>query len=179
MYKWIHIKDEKPEEGRDLFYFFDVLGVYRGKYERYECPIDIFGAQEDGTPYYSNTFYSEKGWLSDDVTHWMYADGWEEGQFPDIPEDYVETYDPRYPGKGGYTHKDDTVLVDKKQFDGIMEVWKQSIEGRVFGRVCPECPVHIFWSEEKNGYMCGSCFNVYPKDEVEITDVEKYLSCGR
>lgn len=59
--EWIKIEDQLPEENKKLFYYFEWTGVNRGYYTQ--------GA------YKTNIFYGEKGFLSDDVTHWMYDDG--------------------------------------------------------------------------------------------------------
>ena len=65
--KWIQMKDEAPEENRLLIYFFDGLmmpfwiGFYFGRDETYPS--------ED-----NHIFGSPAGFLTGDVTHWMYVD---------------------------------------------------------------------------------------------------------
>lgn len=56
---WIKFGDEEPEEGRDLWYFFEIVGVHKGQY------------------YGSWTFASDNGFLNGDVTHWQYDTGQE------------------------------------------------------------------------------------------------------
>jgi hypothetical protein len=51
-----------------LLVFFDACGVFAGKYTLWDCSKDL--KQPIGTTTY-NCFYSEKGYLCDDVTHWM------------------------------------------------------------------------------------------------------------
>lgn len=53
---WIHINDRKPDVNQKVFYFFILLGTYRGVYEG------------------DDTFSSEYGFLQGDVTHWAPAD---------------------------------------------------------------------------------------------------------
>lgn len=80
MSEWIDIKDREPEEGQEVIYFFDVCGVFRGKFARdYMDDPEVWGeeiaaeAREKG--WYMQTFYGERGFLGDDVTHWMPDDG--------------------------------------------------------------------------------------------------------
>jgi len=68
---WIDIKDKKPVEGQEVFYYFNITGVSRGRYTRKPFK-DIEG----------NCFYGSDGWLTDDVTHWMPDDG---GSLPSPP----------------------------------------------------------------------------------------------
>lgn len=61
---WTKYADEKPIEGKDLWYYFEFTGVNIGQY---------FG---DGT------FGGLKGYLGDDVTHWQYATGQDKPEAP-------------------------------------------------------------------------------------------------
>lgn len=167
---WVHINDRLPEEDRPLFYFFEVLGVYRGKYEKYEYPTEFTGTEE---PVYGNTFYCEKGFLTDDVTHWRYVEGWEDEEFlPEIPDEYVKVHGKHF--GGGYTHKDNTLVVRKDEFIGLCDRLDYLLDGHLEGLVCQDgCPIHIYWKEEEDGYKCGGCGTVYPTDDVEANP-EKY-----
>jgi hypothetical protein len=53
-----------PEQNRDLWYFFDFVGVHRGQY---------FGEW---------VFAGEKGFLGGDVTHWQYDEGQDKPERP-------------------------------------------------------------------------------------------------
>jgi hypothetical protein len=162
--KWISMEDQKPEAGRELYYFFEVLGVYKGKYERNAYPVE-FGVDENGDPYYSDCFYGEKGFLGDDVTHWQYAYDAEEGFMPDVPEDYVMIYDGHF---SGYSHKDNTILVRKDSYESMRETLDYHRNGHIGNLVCQDgCPCHIYWYEEDEGYKCGGCGIVYPTADVE------------
>lgn len=159
---WIHINDGLPEPEDDIFYFFEVLGIYRGKYERYEYPKEFTGTDE---PCYGNTFYSDRGFLTDDVTHWMYADGYEEGDMPDLPDEYVQVEDGHF---NGYAHQDNAITVRKDQYEMMKETLDYLREGHLEGLVCQDgCPCHIYWNEDDNGYKCGCCSAVYPTEDVE------------
>lgn len=63
-YKWGD-KETHPEEDRVLWYFFDVVGVHKGKY------------------YGDWTFASDRGFLGGDVTHWQYATGQDRPERPE------------------------------------------------------------------------------------------------
>ena len=62
--KWINIEDEVPEKERLLFYFFDCVGVHAGEYD---------GIEVDYCPETGHVFGGANGWLTGDVTHWMYV----------------------------------------------------------------------------------------------------------
>ncbi len=53
-----------PEKERLLFYFFDGVGVHAGKYD---------GIEVDYCPETGHVFGGANGWLTGDVTHWMYV----------------------------------------------------------------------------------------------------------
>jgi len=174
MNNWIRIKDQKPEDGQDVFYFFDVLGVYKGRYLRKEYPREMF---EEGTePVYGDCFYGKKGFLTDDVTHWMPAptDGEWDKVLPDGPEDYVKIHDGHF---DGWAHKDNVLIVRKDRYEGMKAQIKYLEDGHKTGLVCPDddCPCHIYWQEEHDGYRCGCCLKTYPTEEVE-SGHPKYIS---
>ena len=54
MIEWISVEDRLPEHKQDVWYYFKITGVTAGKYDAEE-----------------NCFYSGKGWLCGDVTHWQ------------------------------------------------------------------------------------------------------------
>ena len=62
--RWISVKERFPEQGQSVIYYFDKCGVYAGKYEKYKWPEEAGGHESD-------CFYSDDGYLCDDVTHWM------------------------------------------------------------------------------------------------------------
>jgi len=70
MDKWILVKDALPEEEQQVIYFFKDVGVHIGKFTREET---------------TNIFYGKKGWLGNDVTHWM---PYRPGPLPKPPEGY-------------------------------------------------------------------------------------------
>lgn len=60
---WILYKDQKPENGQHVYYYFDLLGLFEGFYEEIFC--EELGSIE-------NVFHSESGFLGNgEVTHWM------------------------------------------------------------------------------------------------------------
>ena len=61
--KWIRVEDRLPEEGRKVIYYFGCVGIHIGKFMKDKDNI--------GLPY-GNIFYGKSGFLTDDVTHWMY-----------------------------------------------------------------------------------------------------------
>ncbi len=88
---WISIKDQRPTEEQDVFYFFEWTGVNKGKYQGVPYDPEHFGTDEDGNPYVGNCFYGKKGFLTDDVTHWMPYDGNDE--LPPKPEGFEDEKD--------------------------------------------------------------------------------------
>ena len=68
---WRSVDDELPAAGTAVWYFFDVVGVWQGRYD---------GLLED-----MPVFTSKCGnyWLTGDVTHWMPDVGQEEPEEPD------------------------------------------------------------------------------------------------
>lgn len=56
MDSWTQHKYDKPFDGQSVIYYFECVGVHRGKYEDNE---------------YGGTYYGKSGHLTGDVTHWM------------------------------------------------------------------------------------------------------------
>jgi hypothetical protein len=153
---WIHINDQRPDDGREVFYFFAFLGVYRGKYMQSEYPQELF---EEGTePVYGDCFYGDKGFLTDDVTHWMPDDGRED--LPDVPEGYIKIHDGKF---SEWALKEETVRIKKDEYEHLKWQVNYYDAGHLMGMVCPDddCPCHVYFEEEANGYKCGGCGNVY------------------
>lgn len=71
---WILFKEQKPENGQHVYYYFDVLGIFEGYYE--EFYDEELGSLEE-------IFHGKHGWLGDrEVSHWMpYTD-----TFPSPPK---------------------------------------------------------------------------------------------
>lgn len=66
---WINIKEKKPEENQEVWYYFEHFNrVYSGKYSRED--VSSMYEKPDGT-YFSDVFYGKSGFLSDDVDWWM------------------------------------------------------------------------------------------------------------
>lgn len=61
---WIEFYKQEPEQDRNVWYFFDVVGVHRGQY---------YGDAMFGGP---------SGFLWHDVTHWQYDTGQEKPERP-------------------------------------------------------------------------------------------------
>ena len=68
--KWTEIKDEIPEKGRRLLYFFEGTGVWSGFY---------YGRDEQYPSDNDHVFGSEVGFLTGDVTHWSYIPDYPKG----------------------------------------------------------------------------------------------------
>ncbi len=70
---WILFKEQKPENGQHVYYYFSLLGVYEGYYEEFFC--EELGSWEE-------VFHGDHGFLGGgEVTHWMpYVD-----EFPSAP----------------------------------------------------------------------------------------------
>ena len=69
MTNWIEYSKQKPEEGKDLWYFFDIVGVHKGQYGG------------DGL------FGGKNGFLQYDVTHWQYDVGQDRPERP-FPKEF-------------------------------------------------------------------------------------------
>ena len=65
--EWIKMSERKPKQNQDVYYFFEHTGVHKGKYRKQELDERIFGKKG----LMADVFFSEKGFLTDDVTHWM------------------------------------------------------------------------------------------------------------
>jgi hypothetical protein len=159
---WNKIEDTKPEEEVEVFYFFPFLGMYRGKYVPVQYPSEIF--EEGEEPCYGDCFYGESGFLTDDVTHWQYSFGVEE--FPELPEGYIKIGEGRF---REYALESDTVRITKYEYESLKERVEYLEAGHLYGMCCPgdECPTHIYYNDEDDGYKCGACGTVYPTKEVE------------
>jgi len=55
-YRWVSVSERLPEDGQDVWYYFEVTGVNYGRYDATE-----------------NVFYGPRGFLCGDVTHWIAA----------------------------------------------------------------------------------------------------------
>lgn len=53
---FISCREQMPEEGQPVYYYFELLGTFEGKY------------------YGDNCFGGKMGFLTDDVTHWKPRD---------------------------------------------------------------------------------------------------------
>lgn len=62
MGEWISIKEKAPIDGQRVIYYFEPLGMFLGKYAT---------CKGSDAEYGTHCFYSEHGYLTDDVTHWM------------------------------------------------------------------------------------------------------------
>jgi hypothetical protein len=78
MTNWILTKNSCPEEGQAVIYFFEYVGVHRGKFEWSTI-------EEAYQSYKLPCFYSSIGFLTGDVTHWMPDEGQD---LPPKPEGY-------------------------------------------------------------------------------------------
>lgn len=63
--QWIKVEDELPEVDTPVWYFFDMVGVWDGKY------LGISDWEEPFDDIKVHVFGGTHGALSDDVTHWM------------------------------------------------------------------------------------------------------------
>lgn len=61
--KWIKIEDEVPEKEVSLLYYFEDVGIWQGYY---------YGIEKEYCPETGHVFGSNGGFLTGDVTHWMY-----------------------------------------------------------------------------------------------------------
>lgn len=89
MKEWKSIAtDGYPEIGKPLWYFFEYVGVHFGQYYGGE-EIKIYNTKTGKYHDYGyevHTFGGEKGFLGDDVTHWMYFEDGDEK--PEKPNGY-------------------------------------------------------------------------------------------
>lgn len=78
--KWTSVKDALPEEDEKVYYYFDILGIFPGKFLGLEN-MAVEDEPEINVPCFGGSY----GFLTGDVTHWMpREDGDEE---PDYPPD--------------------------------------------------------------------------------------------
>jgi len=81
MSDWITIGCCKPPVHHPVIYYFEQVGVHRGKYYR-----TVVDTDEKYPVQYHDCFHGAAGWLTDDVTHWMLDTGQE---LPEPPNDSV------------------------------------------------------------------------------------------
>jgi hypothetical protein len=62
--KWISVKDKLPQVDEPCWYYFELLGMFRGAYDG--LYVDDDGKEWPGM----SIFYSDDGFLTGDVTHW-------------------------------------------------------------------------------------------------------------
>ena len=75
--RWIQVKDQLPEEGQAVWYFFEHTGVDHGEYKLSSNEL------ADGVIWEMDCFFGKRGFLCDDVTHWMpYVEGSDKPQEP-------------------------------------------------------------------------------------------------
>jgi hypothetical protein len=74
--EWIKMSDRKPEEGQRCWYYFCIVGVHAGTYSQ----VDL---TEFGLSGFADQFSGKRGFLTDDVTHWMPYD---DGEKPNAPK---------------------------------------------------------------------------------------------
>lgn len=67
MSDWIKYSEQKPKQGMDLWYFFDMVGAHKGQY------------------YGGWLFGGKNGFLQYDVTHWQYDVRQEKPERPTDP----------------------------------------------------------------------------------------------
>lgn len=76
---WIEFSKQRPKKDRDLWYFFEWVGVHKGQY-------------------WGNwVFTGDRGFLGGDVTHWQYDTGQEE---PSWPKGFKRHPAARFPADG-------------------------------------------------------------------------------
>ncbi len=92
--EWIEITDEVPEKGKTLLYFFSECGVHVGEYD---------GIESDYCPETGHVFAGRCGWLTGDVTHWMYPPEGFDADDPDSYPDYPEGYEFNWEVEGEIT----------------------------------------------------------------------------
>jgi len=61
---WINLEDESPEEDKLLLYYFSAIGIGVGYY---------YGREDEYSSANNHVFGGIAGFLTGDVTHWMYA----------------------------------------------------------------------------------------------------------
>jgi hypothetical protein len=63
---WINVEDALPDSGDNVWYYFEHVGVWQGRYK-----LAHIEASEEFPAYDSDIFYCDSGFLGDDVTHWQ------------------------------------------------------------------------------------------------------------
>jgi hypothetical protein len=71
--QWHRITDTAPDDHAQVWYYFDLLGVFAGRYE----------SMKD-TTFGRHCFIGSRGYLIDDVTHWMPREDGDEQPAPPI-----------------------------------------------------------------------------------------------
>lgn len=67
MEKWHFIKDKKPIDGQEVWYFFPIFNkVYNGFYTQVDL-ADAFGLEK---PLLCDQFYGDHGFLTDEEVYW-------------------------------------------------------------------------------------------------------------
>lgn len=71
---WKLISDEIPEKDRLLLYYFEEIGIGLGYYHGVnEENAHVFACDHGVSGKANYIFGNDRGWLTDDVTHWMYV----------------------------------------------------------------------------------------------------------
>lgn len=78
--KWIRVTDQLPEIGQKVWYFFEYVGVWPGKYDGIAKDFSYANSKFPMT-----SFSGPGGGLTGDVTHWMPRDT-EGGEWIETPE---------------------------------------------------------------------------------------------
>lgn len=73
MNTWILTGDQFPTEGQSVIYFFEDVGVHRGKFDWVMIDDGTYRDKEVKV----DCFYGKSGFLTRDVTHWMPDEGQE------------------------------------------------------------------------------------------------------
>jgi len=64
MMEWISVEDRLPEPEQEVIYYFELTGISIGKFWKNRTMLAEIEIN-------MNCFGGAKGWLCDDVTHWM------------------------------------------------------------------------------------------------------------
>ena len=75
--KWIKVEKRVPQKDENCWYYFELLGMFRGQYGG--VLVDEHGKEMPGY----HIFYNDEGFLTDDVTHW-HPDQEEKPDYPII-----------------------------------------------------------------------------------------------
>jgi hypothetical protein len=87
--KWIPVTERYPKDGEQVFYYFEDTGISIGQYQKlsaFKCEQFELHPEREGHVFIGKGIIG-KGFLTDDVTHWM---PWEEGMItPPAPKGTV------------------------------------------------------------------------------------------